>query len=92
MKPPKDLKGIRSFLGHIQYISRFISRLTMICEPIFKKLKKEERTKCNDDCQKAFDRIKELLANPPVLIPPQKENPLSLYLTTTITAMEAMLA
>ena len=40
MKPPKDLSGIESFLGHIQYISRFISKLTMICEPIFKKLKK----------------------------------------------------
>ena len=72
MKPPQDINGIRSFLGQVQYISRFISKLTMICEPIFKKLKKEEHAKWDDDCQKAFDKIKELLMNPPVLMPPQR--------------------
>jgi len=92
MAPPKTEKEIRSFLGHVQYIARFISKLTMICEPIFKKLKKEEHTTWDDDCQKAFEKIKQVLANPPVLMPPQKDLPLSLYLTTTETAMGAMLA
>ena len=92
MQPLKDINGIRSFLGHVQYISWFIARLTMICEPIFKKLRKEERVKWDDDCQKAFDKIKELLANQPVLMPPQKYIPLSLYLTITDSAMGAMLA
>ena len=64
----------------------------MICEPILKKLRKEERVKWGDDCQNAFDKIKQLLANPPVLMPPQKDIPLSLYLTITDSAMGAMLA
>jgi len=64
----------------------------MICEPIFKKLRKEEHTFWDEGCQKAFDQIKQILSNPPVLVPPQKDLPLSLYLTTTDTAMGAMLA
>ena len=33
-------KKIRGFLGRLQYISRFIARLTNICEPIFRLLRK----------------------------------------------------
>ncbi|MEF8696030.1 UNVERIFIED_CONTAM: hypothetical protein ORL81_27485, partial [Bacillus cereus] len=40
MPPPKTEKEIRGFLGRLQYISRFISKLTSKCEPILKKLKK----------------------------------------------------
>ena len=38
MQPPKLEKEVRSFLGKIQYISRFISKLTTMCEPLFKLL------------------------------------------------------
>ncbi|XP_074315648.1 uncharacterized protein LOC141651853 [Silene latifolia] len=92
MPQPQTEKEVRGFLGKVQYISRFISKLTMICEPIFKKLKKTDHTMWDDDCQKAFDRIKEILAKPPVLMPPQQDQPLGLYLTVTETAMGAMLA
>ena len=34
MPAPKTKKEIRGFLGRLQYISRFIARLTDICEPI----------------------------------------------------------
>ena len=40
MQPPKSEKEVRSFLGKIQYISHFISKLTTTCEPLFKLLKK----------------------------------------------------
>ncbi|KAK9668283.1 hypothetical protein RND81_13G047700 [Saponaria officinalis] len=46
---------------------------------------KEEHTKWDGTCQRAFDKIKDVLSNPPVLMPPQKDLPLSLYLTTTTT-------
>ncbi|MBN8138641.1 hypothetical protein J0J21_23220, partial [Vibrio vulnificus] len=71
MPPPKNEKEIRRFLGQIQYISRFIAKLTTICEPIFKLLRKRQPTTWNDECQKAFDCIKAYLANPPVLKPAQ---------------------
>jgi len=41
MSLPKIEKEIWGFLGYLQYINRFISKWTMVYEPIFKKLKKE---------------------------------------------------
>ena len=35
MPAPRTEREIRDFLGRLQYISRFIARLTNICEPIF---------------------------------------------------------
>ena len=42
MPPPKSEKEIRGFLGQLQYISRFIAKLTSIYELIFKILRKNE--------------------------------------------------
>uniref|UniRef100_A0A2N9HKR9 Uncharacterized protein n=1 Tax=Fagus sylvatica TaxID=28930 RepID=A0A2N9HKR9_FAGSY len=92
MKEPRTEKEIRGFLGRIQYISRFIAQLTTICEPMFKLLKKDVPVKWNNQCQVAFDRIKNYLLNPPILMPPLQDKPLLLYLSTTDTAMGALLA
>ena len=35
MSPPQTETEIRGFLGRLQYICKFIIRLTDICEPIF---------------------------------------------------------
>ena len=58
MPAPKTEKEVRAFLGKIQYISRFIAKLTSVCEPIFKLLRKDQPVKWNEQCQTAFDRIR----------------------------------
>jgi len=40
MPPPRTQKEVRSFLGRLNYISRFISQLTDKCDPIFRLLRK----------------------------------------------------
>jgi len=35
MPTPKTEKDVRGFLGRLNYIARFISQLTMTCDPIF---------------------------------------------------------
>uniref|UniRef100_A0A2N9FTF6 Integrase catalytic domain-containing protein n=1 Tax=Fagus sylvatica TaxID=28930 RepID=A0A2N9FTF6_FAGSY len=42
MPAPKTEKEIRSFLGRINYIARFIAQLTATCEPLFKLLRKDD--------------------------------------------------
>ena len=69
----KTEKNIRGFLGRLQYISRFIAKLTDICEPIFHLLRKNQPTVWNDDCQIAFEKIKEYLFSPLVLVSPSWE-------------------
>ena len=91
MPSPKSKKDVMSFLGRLNYISRFIAQSTVICEPIFKLLKKDAATKWTEECQKAFDRIKEYLSNPPVLVPPEPEKPLLLYLSVLDGAFRCVL-
>ena len=76
----------------MQYISRVIAQLTITCEPIFQLLKKEVPTVWNEQYQEAFEKIKNYLMKPPILVPPIPEKPLLLYLTTMNTEMEALLA
>ncbi|XP_070047243.1 uncharacterized protein [Nicotiana tomentosiformis] len=83
LPPPKNKTEVMSLLGRLNYISRFIAQLTTTCEPIFKLLKKNAVVKWTDECQEAFDKIKNYLLNPPVLVPPEPGRPLILYLTVT---------
>ena len=92
MPPPKSEKEIRGFLGRLQYISRFIAKLTFTCAPIFQLLRKNEPHTWNDECQKSFELIKEYLLRPPILVPPQHGKPLLLYLSIVGDAIESILA
>ena len=85
-------KEIKIFLGRLQYISRFIARLTNICEPIFHLLRKNQPTVWNDDCQLTFEKIKEYLLSLPVLVPPMLGHPLLLHLSISGVALGCMLA
>jgi ribonuclease HI len=91
MPAPRTEKEIRSFLGRINYIARFIAQLTATCEPLFKLVRKDVKIKWTEDCQKAFDKIKEYLLNPPILVPPTPGRPLILYLTVQEASMGCML-
>ena len=91
MPPPKNEKEVRGFIGRLQYISRFIAKLTIICEPIFKLLRKSQPIIWDDRCQMAFETINYLM-NPPVLQPPRPDKILILYLVIEKEAIEAMLA
>uniref|UniRef100_A0A2N9IHF6 Integrase catalytic domain-containing protein n=1 Tax=Fagus sylvatica TaxID=28930 RepID=A0A2N9IHF6_FAGSY len=53
--------------------------------------KKDVKIKWTEDCQKAFDKIKEYLLNPPILVPPTPGRPLILYLTVQEASMGCML-
>ena len=70
MSGPRTEKEIKGFLGRLQYINRFIARLTDMCEPTFLLLRKNQPTVWNDDCQCAFEKIKECLLSPPVYFLP----------------------
>ena len=85
-------REIRGFFGKLQYISRFMARLTDICEPIFRLLRKSQPTVWDDDGQRTFEKIKECLLSSPVLIPPTPGLPLLLYLLVSDIAMGCMLA
>ena len=49
MPSPRTEKEIRGFLGRLQYINRFIAKMSDICEAIFRLLRKNQPTVWNDD-------------------------------------------
>lgn len=65
MTPPTNEKEIRGLLGKMQYINRFISKLTMVCELVISKLRKNEPKEWDEDFQKALDTIKGYISNLP---------------------------
>ncbi|XP_034694079.1 uncharacterized protein LOC117920579 [Vitis riparia] len=85
-------RKIRGFLGRLQFISRFIARLTDICEPIFRLLRKSQPTVWDDQCQCAFERSREYLLSHLVLVPPTLGRPLLLHLSVSDIALGCMLA
>ncbi|XP_052484280.1 uncharacterized protein LOC105786759 [Gossypium raimondii] len=87
LPPPHTQKEVRGFLGRLNYISRFISQLTEKCDPLFRLLKKHNPGIWDEECQKAFDKLKQYLSNPPVLSPPNLDRPLILYLTVFDNSM-----
>ncbi|WKA10566.1 hypothetical protein VitviT2T_028131 [Vitis vinifera] len=92
MPAPRTETEIRGFLGRLQYIIRFIDRLTDTCEPIFRLLRKNQPIVWNDDCQRTFKKIKECLLFPLVLVPPTPGRPLLLYLSISDMALGCILA
>ncbi|XP_022156749.1 uncharacterized protein LOC111023589 [Momordica charantia] len=91
MASPQTQKEVRGFLGRLNYIARFISHLTATCEPIFKLLHKNNDGVWSEDCQVAFDKIKQYLQYPSVLVPPAQGRPLILYRTMTENLMGCVL-
>ena len=54
MPCPKDIKGIRSFLGHDGFYRRFIKDLYKISRPLTNLLQKDVPFVFHDDCVEAF--------------------------------------
>ena len=91
LPPPRTQKEVRGFLGRLNYIARFISQLTAKCDPIFRLLRKHGSGEWDEECQIAFDKVKEYLMNPPILVPPIPGKPLILYLTVHEKSMGCVL-
>ena len=65
--------------------------MTATYAPIFKLLRKDQSCDWTEDCQKAFDSIKEYLLEPPILSPPVEGRPLIMYLTVLEESMGCVL-
>ena len=72
---PKDIKGIRSFLGHAGFYRRFIKDLSKISRPLTNLLQKDVPFVFDDDCVEAFKILKKALISAPIVQPPDLNLP-----------------
>ena len=67
---PKTLKQTTAFFGMVNFLSSFLLNLRYLLIPIYDLQKKTKKFKWTNEVEKAFNDIKELLVNPPVLKAP----------------------
>ncbi|KAK1681808.1 hypothetical protein QYE76_042656 [Lolium multiflorum] len=70
MPYPRDVKGIRSVLGHAGFYRRFIKDFSKISKPLTNLLQKDVPFVFDDDCKEAFETLKKALTTAPVVEPP----------------------
>ena len=81
MKPPQNIKEVQSLTERVAALNRFVSKATDTCLPFFKVLKKA--FEWTDECQRAFQDLKECLTTTPLLSPSVLGEDLYLYLAVT---------
>jgi hypothetical protein len=89
MVPPTMKRELQQLIGKINFIRRFISNLSGRIEPFMDlvKIKANEEFHWGVEQQRAFEEIKEYLARPPVLVPPQQDRPFYIYLSVGDTSI-----
>ena len=63
IKAPETLKQLRSFLGSVHHLSKFIPNLAKICQPLWPLLKKNENVFWTENQQIQFEHIKTTIGN-----------------------------
>jgi hypothetical protein len=84
-KAPKDVQGIKSFIGMAGYYQRLIEGFSKIARPMTALLAKKVQFKRTLACQKSFETLKEKLTTAPVLILSDVHKPFSVYCDASYT-------
>jgi transposase InsO family protein/predicted aspartyl protease len=76
---PRNVREVRGIIGTCSYYRRFIPNFSKIAEPIIYLTRKNARFKWTEECQVAFDFLKESLMVVPLLVYPDTNKPYVLY-------------
>lgn len=79
MPEPKTVRQVRGFIGAIGYYRRLIPAFSSLATILIELTKKYVRFKWIEDCQKAFDCLKEQLTAIPLLTYPDLSKPMVIY-------------
>ena len=84
LKPPTTtIKGCRSFVGMVNFVSLFCPELQKLLKPIYDLTRKGRQFLWEKEQQQAFDEIKRRLQRPPVLHLPDRHGCFQLYSNTS---------
>jgi hypothetical protein len=67
---PRDVRGIRSFLGHAGFYRSFVNDFSKISKTLTYLLQKDVPFSFNDDCVESFNILKNALISAPIIQPP----------------------
>ncbi|UYV81862.1 K02A2.6-like [Cordylochernes scorpioides] len=88
---PKNIKGVRSFLGLVNYYRRFIPQAGDLLAPLNDLLKNGRKFLWESVHQEAFDQVIARLTSSPILVHPDPNKPYLLYTDASGIAVGACL-
>ena len=89
---PTSKKELRAFLGLVSYYRSFIKNCSKITEPISKMLKQTETFSWDEEKQKVFDYLKNVLTSETVLARPNFDHPFILHTDGSALGLGAVLS
>ncbi|XP_022877090.1 uncharacterized protein LOC111395342 [Olea europaea var. sylvestris] len=93
MESPRNKKEVQRLTSRIVALNRFVSRASNKCYPFFKVLRGNQGFDWSEDCEKAFQELKQTLASPPILTRPEPVTPYFYtwpYIKTWYTLVEQL--
>lgn len=86
---PKDISSIKSFVGLVNFYSRFFPNLAQVLGPIYELLKKDNKFEWTKECDESFELVKSVIASDKVLIHYNPELPVRLVCDASIYGIGA---
>ncbi|KAK3918366.1 Retrovirus-related Pol polyprotein from transposon 17.6, partial [Frankliniella fusca] len=89
---PENLKELRTWLGMVNYYTKYIPQMTTIAAPLYHLLKKGVEYHWSEECNNAFEKIKKQMTTAPILgSPDPSKGPFTLTTDCSLTGMGAVL-
>ncbi|XP_040951282.1 uncharacterized protein [Gossypium hirsutum] len=90
-KAPKNVSEVRSFLGLAGYYRRFVNGFSKIALPMTKLLQKNVPFIWDDQCQRSFETLKQMLTEAPVLTLPESGKDFIVYSDASLNGLGCVL-
>ena len=91
LPPPRSVKDIRSFLGHVGFYRRFIQNFSKIARPLTNLLAKDVPFVFTLECLEAFEILKKELISAPIIHAPDWSQSFELMCDASDYAIGAVL-
>ncbi len=88
---PENKKSLMRFLGMAGFYRKFCKNFSQVVAPLTELLKKRVEYVWSPECQVAFEKVKAILTNTPVLVAPDFEQPFRLYCDASDVGVGAVL-
>ena len=89
---PTSVSAVRQFLGLASYYRRFVKCFTKLASPLHYLTRKDAVFAWTDECQTAFDQLKDVLSGAPILAYPDFNLPFVLETDACTKGLGAVLS
>ena len=70
-RTPKNVSEVRSFLGLASYYRKFCKDFATVAEPLQRLTESKTKFQWSEECDAAFNQLRQQLTSPPLLVYPQ---------------------